>query len=83
MEVMLNNPLMNFYTCLKKNRSTSRPLPAKKRKYKKINLISQMYQTMRKTRLASRDKATTEVENHAIDDRFGDEPMQYEYNNIE
>ena len=83
MEVMLNNPLTNVYTRLKKNRSTSRPLPAKKRKYKKTNLISQMYQTMWKTRLASRDKATTEVEKHAIDDRFGDEPMQYEYNNIE
>ena len=83
MKVMLNNLLTNICTHLKKNRSTSQPLTEKKRKHKKTNLISQMYQTMWKTRLASRDKATTEVEKHAIDDRFGDEPMQYEYNNIE
>ena len=31
MKVMLNNPLTNVYTHLKQNRSTSQPLPAKKR----------------------------------------------------
>ena len=60
---------------LKKNRSTIRPLPAKKRKYKKSHLISQMYQTMGKMKSTSRDKVAIEVKKQVIDDRFGDEPM--------
>ena len=64
-----------MYTHLRKNRPTSRPLPTKKKKYRKTNLISQMYQTMGKTRSASRDKAITAVEKQIIDDRFGDAPM--------
>ena len=49
MQVILNNPLTNnVYTCLKKNRSTSCPIPTKKKKYKKNNLISQMYHTIGK-----------------------------------
>ena len=76
MQVILNNPLTNnVYTCLKKNRSTSCPIPTKKKKYKKNNLISQMYHTMGKTRTKSRDEATTEVEKQIIDDRSGDVPM--------
>ena len=75
MKVMLNNPLTNVYTHLKQNRSTSQPLPAKKGKDKKTNLISRMYQRMGKMRSISRDKETTEVKKQIIDDRVGDEPM--------
>ena len=65
-----------MYTHLRKNRSTSCPLPTKKKEYRKTNLISQkMYQTMGKTRSASRDKAITAVEKQIINDRFGDVPM--------
>ena len=53
MQIMLNNPLTNVYTRLRKNRSTSLPLPTKKKKYTK---------TMGKTRSTSRDKAIKEVE---------------------
>ena len=64
-----------MYTHLRKNRSTSCPLPTKKKEYRKTNLISQMYQMMGKMRSASRDKAITAVEKQIIDDRFGDAPM--------
>ena len=51
MKIMLNNPLTNVYTRLKKNRSTSQPLPTtKKKKYRKTKLIPQMYQTLGKPR---------------------------------
>ena len=75
MKVMLNNLLTNICTHLKKNRSTSQPLTDKKRKDKKTNLISRMYQRMGKMRSISRDKETTEVKKQIIDDRVGDEPM--------
>ena len=68
-KIMLKNPLTNVSTRLRKNRSTSHPLPTKKKKYRRTNLISQMYQTIGKPRLMSRDKAITEVEKQIIDDR--------------
>jgi hypothetical protein len=47
-------------------------MKAKTRRYKKINLISQMYKKLGKS--TSRDKAIQEVEEQVIEDRFGDVP---------
>jgi hypothetical protein len=44
------------------------------RRYKKTDLISQMYKKLGKTRSTSRDKAIQEVEEQVIEDRFGDVP---------
>ena len=37
MKIMLNNPLTNVYTCITKNRPTSRPIPTKKINTKRLN----------------------------------------------
>jgi (p)ppGpp synthase/HD superfamily hydrolase len=71
---MTNNPLTNVYIRMHKKRSSSRVIKAKTRRYKKINLISQMYKKLGKNRSTSRDKAIQEVEEQVIEDRFGDVP---------
>jgi (p)ppGpp synthase/HD superfamily hydrolase len=71
---MSNNPLTNVYTRMYKKRSSSRVIKAKTRRYKKNNLISQMYKKLGKNRSTSRDKAIQEVEEQVIEDRFGDVP---------
>jgi (p)ppGpp synthase/HD superfamily hydrolase len=72
---MTNNPLTNVYVRMHKKRSSCRVIQAMTRRYKKINLISQMYKNLGKHRSTSRDKAITEVEKQVIEDRFGDVPM--------
>jgi hypothetical protein len=71
---MSNNPLTNVYIRMHKKRSSSRVIKAKTRRYKKINLISQMYKKLGKKWSTSRDKAIQEVEEQVIEDRFGDVP---------
>jgi hypothetical protein len=72
---MSNNPLTNVYKRLQKTRSLSRVIKATTRRYKKTDLISQMYKKMGKHRSTSRDKATLVVEEQVIEDRFTDVPM--------
>jgi hypothetical protein len=57
-----------------KKRSSSRVIKATAIRYKKTDLISQMYKKLGKNRSTSRDKATIEVEEQVIEDRFGDVP---------
>jgi hypothetical protein len=71
---MSNNPLTNVYNRLKKKRSSSRVIIATTRRYKKTDLISQMYKKLGKHRSTSRDKEILEVEEQVIEDRFGDVP---------
>jgi (p)ppGpp synthase/HD superfamily hydrolase len=71
---MSNNPLTNVYNRLKKKRSSSRVTIAKTRRYKKTDLISQMYKKLGKQQSTSRDKEIVEVEEQVIEDRFGDVP---------
>jgi hypothetical protein len=54
---MLNNPLNNVYTRMHKKWSSSRVIKEKTRRYRKINLISQMYKKLGKNQSTSRDKA--------------------------
>jgi hypothetical protein len=72
---MTNNPLANVYIRMHKKRSSSRVIKATTRRYKKTDLISQMYKKLGKNRSTSRDKAIIEVEEKVIEDRFGDVPM--------
>jgi (p)ppGpp synthase/HD superfamily hydrolase len=69
---MSDNPLTNVFDRLQKTRSSSRVIKATARRYKKTDLISQMYKKLGKNRSTSRDKAIIEVEEQAIEDRFGD-----------
>jgi hypothetical protein len=72
---MTNNPLTNVYIRTHKKRSSSRVIKATARRYKKIDLISQMYKKLGEKRSTSRDKTVLDVEEQTIDDRFGDVPM--------
>jgi hypothetical protein len=72
---MTNNPLTNVYIRIHKKRSSSRVIKATARRYKKIDLISQMYTKLGKKRSTSRYKTVLDVEEQTIDDRFGDVPM--------
>jgi hypothetical protein len=69
---MTNNPLTNVYIRMHKKRSSSRVIKAKTRRYRKTDLISQMYKKLGKNRSTSRDKAILAVEEQVIEDRFGD-----------
>jgi hypothetical protein len=69
---MSNSPLTNVYNRLKKKRSSSRVIIVTTRRYKKTDLISQMYKKLGKHRSTSRDKEILEVEEQVIEDRFGD-----------
>jgi hypothetical protein len=71
---MTNNPLMNVYIRMHKKRSSSRVIKATTRRYKKTDLILQMYKKLGKHRSTSRNKAIIEVEEQVIEDRFGDVP---------
>jgi hypothetical protein len=72
---MTNNPLTNVYIRMNKKRSSSRVITATIRKYRKTDLISQMYEKLGKHRSTSREKEILEVEEQLIEDRFGDVPM--------
>jgi hypothetical protein len=73
---MTNNPLTDVYIKMHKKRSSSRVvIKATTIRCKKTDLISQMYKNLGKNRSTSRDKAILEVEEQAIEDRFGDVPM--------
>jgi hypothetical protein len=56
-------------------RSLSRVTKVKTRRYKKTDLISQIYTKLGKMSFTSRDSAIQEVEEQIIEDRFGDIPM--------
>ena len=71
---MSNNPLTNVYKRLQKKRSSSIVITAKQKRYKRT-LITTMYTKMGAKRSTTRDKATVEVEEQIIKDRFGDVPM--------
>jgi len=71
---MYNNPLTNVYKRLRKKRSSSRVITTTKVKYKRTNLISEMYINLGKRRSTSSDKAVLYIERQTIDDRFGDVP---------
>jgi hypothetical protein len=71
---MANNPLTNVYIRMHKKRSSSRVIKATTRRYKKTDLISQMYKKLGKNRSTSRGKAIQEVEEQVIEDRFGGVP---------
>jgi (p)ppGpp synthase/HD superfamily hydrolase len=71
---MSNNQLTNVYIRMHKKRSSSRVIKATSMRYKKTDLISQMYKKLGKNRSTSRDKVTIEVEEQVIEDRFGDVP---------
>jgi RecA-family ATPase len=71
---MINNPLTSVYIRMNKKRSSSRVIKATTRRYKKTDLISQMYKNLGKHRSTSRDKTIIEVEEQVIEDRFGDVP---------
>jgi hypothetical protein len=73
-EKMSNNPLTNVYDRIQKTRSLSRVIKATTRRYKKTDLISQMYKKLGKHRSTSRKKVIIEVEEQVIEDRFGDVP---------
>jgi hypothetical protein len=66
--------LTNIYIRMHKKRSSSRVIQATTRRYKKTDLISQMYKKLGTNRSTSRDKAIQEVEEQVIEDRFGDVP---------
>jgi hypothetical protein len=72
---MMNNPLTNVYIRMHKKRSLTRVIKATTRRYKKTDLILQMYRKLGKHRSTSRDKAIIEVEKQVIEDRFGEVPM--------
>jgi hypothetical protein len=63
-----NNPLTNVCIRLQKKRSSSRVTEVTTRKYKKTDLISQMYMKLGKTRSISREPAVQEVEEYIIED---------------
>jgi hypothetical protein len=67
--------LTNVYNRMQKKRSSSRVIKAMKKRYKKTDLISQLYKKLGKHRSISRDKAIPEVEEQVIEDRVGDVPM--------
>jgi hypothetical protein len=71
---MSDNPLTNVFDRLQKTRSLSRVIKATTKRYKKTDLISQMYKKLGKHRSTSRDKEILEVEEQVIEDRFGDVP---------
>jgi len=71
---MYDNPLTNVYTRREKNRSSSRVITTTKIKYKRTNLISEMYTNLGKRRSTSREKSVMDIEEQTIDDRFGDVP---------
>ena len=71
---MHNNPLTNVFKRMKKKRSSSRVVQAKKTKYKMNHMISKLYTKLGKKRSTSRTKIVMEVEIQEIDDRFGDVP---------
>ena len=71
---MHNNPLTNVFKRMKKKRSSSRVLQAKKTKYKMNHMISKLYTQLGKKRSTSRTKIVMDVEIQEIDDRFGDVP---------
>jgi hypothetical protein len=71
---MVNNPLTNVYIRMHKKRSSSRVIKAKTIRYKKTDLISQMYENLGKNRSTSRDKVILAVEEQVIEERFGDVP---------
>jgi hypothetical protein len=71
---MSNNQLANVYIRMHKKRSSSRVIKATPKRYKKTDLISQMYTKLEKHRSTSRDKAILEVEEQVIKDRSGDAP---------
>jgi hypothetical protein len=62
------------YDRLQKIRSSSRFIKATIKRYKKTNLILQLYKKLGKNRSTSRDKEILEVEKQVIEDRFGDVP---------
>jgi hypothetical protein len=72
---MKNNLLMNVYLRMHKKRSSSRVIKATTIRYKKSDLISQMYKNLGKNRSTSSDKVILEVEEQVIEDRLGDVPM--------
>jgi hypothetical protein len=74
-KTMPNNPLTNVYIRMQKKRSSSRVIKATTRRYKKIDLISQIYKKLGEKKLTSRDQAIQEVEEQVIEDRFGDVPI--------
>jgi hypothetical protein len=59
---MSDNPLTNVFDRLQKTRSSSRVIKATTGRYKKTDLISQMYKKLGKKMSSSRDKAIIEVE---------------------
>jgi hypothetical protein len=71
---MSNNQLTNVYIRMHKQRSSSRVIKATPKRYKKTDLILQMYKKLGKNRSTSRDKEIQEVEEQVIEDRFGDVP---------
>jgi hypothetical protein len=71
---MSDNPLTNVFDRLQKTRSLSRVIKATTKRYRKSDLISQMYKKLGKHRSTSRDKEILEVEEQVIEDRFGDVP---------
>jgi hypothetical protein len=72
---MTTNPLTNVYIRIHKKRSSSRVIKATTIRYKKTDLISQMYENLGKNRSTSRGTTILEVEEQVIEDRFGDVPM--------
>jgi hypothetical protein len=71
---MSNNQLTSVYIRTHKKRSSNRVIKATPKRYKKTDLISQMYTKLGKHRSTSRDKVILEVEEQVIEDRFGDVP---------
>ena len=69
-----NNPLTNVFKCLRKKRSSSRVIQAKKTKYKMNHMISKLCTKLGEKRSTSRTKTVMDVEIQEIDDRFGDVP---------
>jgi hypothetical protein len=67
--------LTSVYIRMHKKRSSSRVIKTTARKYKKTDLISQMYEKLGKHRSTSREKAIIEVEEQVIEETFGDVPM--------
>jgi hypothetical protein len=65
---MANNPLTNVYIRMHKKMSSSRVIKATTRRYKKTDLISQMYKKLGKNRSTSRDKEIIEVKEQVIEE---------------
>jgi (p)ppGpp synthase/HD superfamily hydrolase len=70
-----DNPLTNVFIRMQKKRSSSRVTKATTRRYKKTDLISQIYTKLGKMRSTSKDPAPHEVGEQIIEDRLGDVPM--------